>query len=83
MIAKQPRWTSNGEHRGASKDGKVGRTWTLDVHEVRVWRLHKSLELVTFFFGFLGGVEKIDGERLVTKALAHHYRSGYCGRCLP
>ena len=43
---------------------KTGRTWALDVHEVRVWRLHKSLELVPLLFGFLGGVKEIDGERL-------------------
>jgi len=42
----------------------IGHTWAFDVHKVRVWRLHKSLELVPLFFGFLGGVEKIDGERL-------------------
>ena len=42
----------------------VGRTWALDIHKVRVWRLHKSLELVSLLFGFLGGVKKIDGERL-------------------
>jgi len=37
--------------------------WALDIHEVRIWRLHKSLELVPLLFGFLGGIEKIDGER--------------------
>jgi hypothetical protein len=44
---------------------RIGRTWALDVHEVRVWRLHKSLELVPLLFGFLGRVEEIDSERLL------------------
>jgi len=52
----------------------MGHTWAFDVHEVRVWRLHKSLELVPLLFGFLGGVEKIDGERLSTTPLAHRWR---------
>ena len=64
MIAKQPRRASHREHPTSPKDDKTGGTWALDIHEVRIWRLHKPLELVPLFFGFLGGVEKIDGERL-------------------
>jgi len=46
------------------EDGRDRKTtWTFDVHEVGVWRLHKTLELVPSVFGFLGGVKKIDGER--------------------
>ena len=64
MMAKQPTCAGRRKHLVYSKDGKTRRTWTFDVHEVRVWRLHKSLELVPLLFRFLGGVEKIDGERL-------------------
>ena len=65
MIAKQPKHTGRCEHRADSKDDKTGRTWAFDVHEIRVRRLHKSLELVPLLFGFLGGVKEIDGERLL------------------
>ena len=41
-------------------------TRALDVHEVRVWRLHKSLELVLLLLEFGRGVEEIDGESLGT-----------------
>ena len=48
------------------KDKRVGghNTRAFDVHEVRVWGLHKSLEFVSFVFGFLGRVKKIDSGRL-------------------
>ena len=40
------------------------RTRALDVHEIRVWRLHKSLELVLLLLELGRGVEEIDGESL-------------------
>lgn len=67
MIAKQPGCANCRKHTVNTRDSEVGCTWAFDVHEVRVWRLHKSLELVPLFFGFLGGVEEIDGERLYTR----------------
>jgi hypothetical protein len=54
--------------------------------------LYKSLELVPLFFGFLGGVEKINGERLspdrqctvgaveMVYDAYHDYEEGYRGR---
>ena len=64
MIAKQPTCAGHRKHPVGPKDDKIGHTWTFHVHEVGVWRLHESLELVPLLFGFWGGVEKIDGERL-------------------
>ena len=49
---------------GQKYEGKVRRTRALDIHEVRVRRLYKSLELVLFLLGLDGGVEEINGERL-------------------
>ena len=40
------------------------RTWALDVHEVRVGRLHDTLELVSAGLGSGAGVKEIDGESL-------------------
>lgn len=34
-------------------------TWTLDVHEVAVWALHKPLEFVLSFFFLHRGMQKI------------------------
>lgn len=39
-------------------------TWAFDIHEERIWGLHKTLELVLLFLVFSGGVEEIDGESL-------------------
>ena len=41
------------------------RTRALDVHEVGVGGLHKTLELVTALLVLSGGVEEVDGERLI------------------
>ena len=47
------------------EDGSVfSRTWTFDVHEVRVGRLYETLQLVLLRLGLSRGVEEIDGERL-------------------
>ena len=40
-------------------------TWAFYVHKVRVGGLYESLQLVLLGLGFGGGVEKIDGERLL------------------
>ena len=40
------------------------RTRALDVHEIRVWRLYQTLELVPAGLSGGGGVEEIDGESL-------------------
>lgn len=40
------------------------RTRALDIHEVRVWRLHDTLELVSAGLSSGAGVEEIDGESL-------------------
>ena len=40
------------------------RTWAIDIHEVRVWGLNETLELVLLCFVLVGGMEKIDGESL-------------------
>jgi hypothetical protein len=40
-------------------------TWAFYVHEVRVRGLYKTLQLVPLGLGLGGGVEKIDGERLL------------------
>ena len=40
------------------------RTWALDVHEVRVWRLYQTLELVAAGLSGSRGVEEVDGESL-------------------
>ena len=50
------------------------RTWALDVHEVRVWRLHQTLELVAAGLRGGSGVEEIDGESL------HEFRASTCPR---
>ena len=41
------------------------RTWALDVHEIRVGGLYKTLQLVLLGLRLSRGVEEIDGERLV------------------
>lgn len=41
-------------------DGKAA--WALDIHEVRVRRLHQALELVLPLLMLKGGVEEIDGK---------------------
>ena len=64
MIAKQPGCASHHKHPVDPMGDEIGHAWALDVHEVRVWRLHEPLELVPLLFGFLGGVKKIDSERL-------------------
>lgn len=52
------------------KEGSHGRytrllhTRALDIHEVRVWRLHDTLELVSAGLSSGAGVEEIDGESL-------------------
>lgn len=46
--------------REDGSDSKAARA--LDVHEIRVWRLHKSLELVLLLLELGRGVEEIDGE---------------------
>lgn len=47
--------------RENSCNGKA--TGAFDIHEVRVWRLHKSLEFVLPLLGLSRGVKEIDGER--------------------
>ena len=43
------------------------RTRALNVHEVGVGGLHKPLELVAALLVLSGGVEEVDGERLINK----------------
>ena len=43
---------------------RLGRTWALDVHEIRVGGLYETLQLVLFGLSLSRGVEEIDGERL-------------------
>lgn len=66
MMAKQPA-DDNGE-RGQGRLTRTTRTtirtWALDVHEVRVGRLHDTLELVSAGLGSGAGVKEIDGESL-------------------
>jgi hypothetical protein len=46
-----------------AEDGAdVQTTRALDIHEVRVGRLHKSLKLVGALLVFNRGVKKIDGQ---------------------
>ena len=40
-------------------------TWAFNVHEIRVGGLYETLQLVPLRLGLSGGVEKIDGERLL------------------
>ena len=40
------------------------RTGALHIHEVRIGRLHKTLELVAALFVLSRGVEEVDGESL-------------------
>ena len=42
-------------------------TRTLDIHEVGVRRLHKSLELVRALLVFNGRVKKIDGQLIIIR----------------
>jgi hypothetical protein len=44
--------------------GPATLTGALDVHEVRVGRLHEALELVLPLLELSGGVEEVDGESL-------------------
>jgi hypothetical protein len=44
-------------------------TRALDVHEVRVGRLHQSLKLVGALFLFNGRVEEIDGQLVEIKGM--------------
>ena len=47
-----------------AKRNDFPRTWTFDVHEVRVGGLYEALELVLLRLGLSRGVKEIDGERL-------------------
>ena len=49
---------------GQKYEGKVRRTRALDIHEVGVWRLYQTLELVAAGFSSGSGVEEVDGESL-------------------
>jgi len=40
-------------------------TWAFYVHEIRIGGLYETLQLVPLGLGLGGGVEKIDGERLL------------------
>lgn len=51
--------------RGHEETRKTTLTRALNVHEVRVGGLHKTLELVLLSLVFGGGVEEIDGESLM------------------
>jgi hypothetical protein len=46
------------------KGREIQRTWAFDIHEVRVGRLHETLQLMPLGLGLGRGVEEIDGERL-------------------
>jgi hypothetical protein len=49
------------------QEGRMERTWTFNVHEKRVWRLHQAFELVLLFLVLSGWVKEIDGESLSSK----------------
>jgi hypothetical protein len=62
VMAKQPSGLGQSAfiHRWATN----GHTRALDVHKVRVGRLHKSLELVLLLLVFGRGVKEINCESL-------------------
>ena len=64
MIAKQP--VDQGRLVNDETCGLCpgARTRAFDVHEIRVWRLNKSLELVPALFSLERWVEEVNGERL-------------------
>ena len=68
MTTKQPRCHDYCQYTTTQQTGRyqIRCTWALDIHEIGIWRLHKSLELVPLLFEFLRGVKKVDGERLST-----------------
>lgn len=49
----------------ARKFTRPQHTWAFYVHEVRVRGLYETLQLVPLGLGLGGGVEKIDGKRLL------------------
>jgi len=56
--------TANDDCLGMGEHGGDGEApWALDIHEVRVWRLHETLQLVPALLGGGRGVEEIDGKR--------------------
>lgn len=65
-MAKQPEGSC--KLRSILLQAKRGRTRALDVHEVGVRRLYKSLELVPFLLGLEGRVKEINCERLSKEA---------------
>ena len=66
-MFKQPR-KDNSLIQNLSKLRKINKlTRTLNVHEVRVGRLHKSLELVRALLVFNGRVKKIDGQLIIIR----------------
>jgi len=44
-----------------AEDGRdLEASWALDIHEEGIWRLHKSLQLVSADFGIWGWMKEID-----------------------
>lgn len=62
-ILKHPTRIQLGISNEARRNDS-SRTWTFDVHEVRVGGLYEALELVLLRLGLSRGVEEIYGERL-------------------
>ena len=54
---------------GQKYGGKVRRTRALDIHEIRVGGLHKTLELVAALLVLGGRVKEVDSKRLGKKAM--------------
>lgn len=64
VMLKHPTQSTSNELQSTRAGDAARRTGTLDIHEVRVGRLHQPLELVGLFGGGGRGVEEVNGERL-------------------